>query len=338
MQRIKPVALNSRPQVFDERIAEIMNDAKIANTKLADAIQQLSSSKNADLFFYAGEIRREGYDRFSDALEAIGSQRKQNVGLFLNTYGGDPHAAYRIARALGHHYDQLTLYVFGPCKSAGTLMCIGFNNIVIGNRGELGPMDIQLANREEILEYNSGLDMIQAMSWLQKHAKDSFKDFLGDMRHKERLNTKFASETARQLTQGLFSGLYAHMDPVRLGYVQRTMLITEAYGLRLDERSKILQSKDALHTLVYDYPTHDFVIDRSEAKRVLFNRDQIQCPTNHENAIGRVLYELHSGNRREVELIHLNNDLLATPSAAPESPKSKASRQKRNQKRGNVSK
>lgn len=315
-----------------------MNDTTLDNTKLADAIGQLSSAKEADLFFYAGEIRREGYDKVSDALETMGSQRKRNAGLFLNTYGGDPHAAYRIARALGHYYDQLTLYVFGPCKSAGTLMSIGFNSIVIGNRGELGPMDIQLANREEILEYNSGLDMIQAMSWLQKHAKNAFKDFLGDMRHKERLNTKFASETARQLTQGLFSGLYAHMDPVRLGYVQRTMLITEAYGFRLNERSKILQSEDALHTLVYDYPTHDFVIDRSEAKKVLFNRDQIQCPTIHENAIGRVLYELHPGNRREIDFVYLNADLNQAKPAELDISRREERPRKKKQKRDSVSK
>lgn len=327
-----------RLQVFDGIITKIMNDVTLDNTKLADAIAQLSSTKDADLFFYAGEIRREGYDRVSDVLEAIGSQRKRNAGLFLNTYGGDPHAAYRIARALGHHYDQLTLYVFGPCKSAGTLLAIGFNCIVIGNRGELGPMDIQLANREEILEYNSALDMIQAMSWLQKHAKSAFKDFLGDMRHKERLNTKFASETARQLTQGLFSGLYAHMDPVRLGYVQRAMLITEAYGLRLHDRSKILQSADALHTLVYDYPTHDFVIDRSEAKRVLFNRDQIQCPTNHEEAIGRVLYELHPGNRREIEFAHLNMALKQENPVPPGVSHREKPSKKKNQKRDRVSK
>lgn len=316
-----------------------MTAPTLDNTKLSDAIAQLATEKDADLIFYAGEIRREGYDRVSDLLEALGSQRKRNAGLFLNTYGGDPHAAYRIARALGHHYDQLTLYIFGPCKSAGTLMAMGFNTIVIGNRGELGPMDIQLANREEILEYNSALDMIQAMSWLQKHAKTSFKDFLADMRHKERLNTKFASETARQLTQGLFSGLYAHMDPVRLGYVQRAMLITEAYGLRLNDRSNILKSRDALHTLVYDYPTHDFVIDRSEAKRVLFNQDQVICPTIHEDAIGRVLYELHPGTRRDIDLVHLNAALVSAPvsdTAASTTPEKTPKR--RNRKRDSVSK
>ncbi len=317
-----------------------MNGTTIDNTKLSDAIAQLSAEKDADLIFYAGEIRREGYDRVSDLLEALGGQRKRNAGLFLNTYGGDPHAAYRIARALGHHYDQLTLYIFGPCKSAGTLMAMGFNTIVIGNRGELGPMDIQLANREEILEYNSALDMIQAMSWLQKHAKTSFKDFLADMRHKERLNTKFASETARQLTQGLFAGLYAHMDPVRLGYVQRAMLITEAYGVRLNERSKVLQSREALHTLVYDYPTHDFVIDRSEAKRVLFNRDQVLCPTIHEDAIGRVLYELHPGSRRDIDLVHLNTTVAPepVPDAAESSKTTEKTQKRRNRKRDSVSK
>lgn len=316
-----------------------MNDTSITNTKLVDAVKAISSSLDADLFFYAGEIRREGYDLVSDTLEAMGSQRKRNAGLFLNTYGGDPHAAYRIARAMGHHYENLTLYVFGPCKSAGTLLAIGFNCIVIGNRGELGPMDIQLANREEILEYNSGLDMIQAMSWLQQHAKRAFKDFLDDMRRKERVNTKFASETARQLTQGLFSGLYSHLDPVRLGHVQRAMLITEAYGLRLHERSQILRSEDALHALVYEYPTHDFVIDRSEAQRILFRRDQVRCPTIHEDAIGRVLYEVHPGSRREIEFINVTNEMGQKEDTEQKSPRPKGQQEKkRNQKRNSVSK
>lgn len=288
--------------------------------KLWEAANQIVDTLDADLFFYAGEISRSGYDNVSELLNGIGSNRKKNCGLFLNTLGGDPHAAYRIARAFGHHYDQMTLYVFGPCKSAGTLLSIGFNNIVIGDSGELGPMDVQLANREEILEYNSGLDMIQAMTWLQRHAKDSFKDFLKDMRHKERLNTKFASDTARQLTQGLFSGLYAHMDPVRLGYVQRTMLITEAYGQRLNTRSNILGSDQSLHRLVYEYPTHDFVIDRSEARTALFRKDRVLSPNEHERVIGCVLYRMNPGFRG-VEVIHLNEALKPESSKKPAAEK-----------------
>lgn len=282
-----------------------MNAISPSDVKLIEAITRIKDALDADLFFYAGEICREGYERVCDGLDQLGPGKRANCGLFLNTYGGDPHAAYRMARALGHHYDRLTLYVHGPCKSAGTLMAIGFNEIVIGDRGELGPMDVQLANREEILEYNSGLDMIQAMDRLHKHAKDAFKDFMKDMRMKEHLSTKFASDTARQLTQGLFSGLYSQMDPVRLGHVQRTMLITEAYGSRLNARTGILRSEKSLRALVYDYPTHDFVIDRSEARKHLFADGYVRCPDLHEHMVAALLYELHSGARREVEFLHL---------------------------------
>ncbi|THF61422.1 SppA protein [Pseudothauera nasutitermitis] len=293
-----------------------MNTMAPHDVKLIEAITRITDTLDADLFFYAGEICREGYERVCDGLDQLGPDKRTNCGLFLNTYGGDPHAAYRLARALGHHYERLILYVHGPCKSAGTLMAIGFNEIVIGDRGELGPMDVQLANREEILEYNSGLDMIQAMDRLHKHAKDAFKDFMKDMRMKEHLSTKFASDTARQLTQGLFSGLYAQMDPVRLGHVQRTMLITEAYGNRLNARTGILRSEKSLRALVYDYPTHDFVIDRSEARNHLFAEGYVRCPDLHEHMVAALLYELHPGSRRDVEFLHLLHTVV-TPAALP---------------------
>lgn len=323
-------------------------DAMAPNdVKLIEAITRITDALDGDLFFYAGEICREGYDRVCNGLDELGSQKRKNCGLFLNTYGGDPHAAYRLARALGHHYEKLTLYVHGPCKSAGTLMAIGFNEIVIGDRGELGPMDVQLANREEILEYNSGLDMIQAMDRLHKHAKDAFKDFMKDMRIKEHLSTKFASDTARQLTQGLFSGLYAQMDPVRLGHVQRTMLITEAYGNRLNARTGVLRSEKSLRALVYDYPTHDFVIDRSEARNQLFGDGCVRCPDMHEDTVAALLYTLHPGTRREVEFLHLLHTMaeasepsasdvdMQAPSAEPEQDPKAAQNGKRNRPAGN---
>lgn len=292
--------------------------------KLVETTNKLIEARDSDFFLYAGEITIQGYDVVCDQLERLGGHKRTNAGLFLNTLGGDPHAAYRIARALGHHYKHLTLYVFGSCKSAGTLMALGFDELVIGDRGELGPMDVQLANRAEILEYNSGLDMIQAMDWLQRHAKDSFKDFLKDMRIKERLNTKFASDTARELTQGLFSGLYAKMDPVRLGHVRRTMLITEAYGMRLNKRSEILRSDGALHSLVYNYPTHDFVIDRAEARDAIFVKDQVRAPDPYEQFIGNLLLAMHPGVVRELEFLHLRqameDDSEANSSEAPSPP------------------
>lgn len=283
---------------------------------LAALADDIAKERGADLYVYAGDIRAEGYEMVCSALESADrSQRQPHAGLFLNTYGGNAHAAYRMARAFGHHYDELTLYVFGPCKSAGTLMALGFNKIVIGDRGELGPMDVQMASKDELYEYNSGLDMIQAMEFLQRHAKATFSSFLHDIRSNTGLATKSAGEMARQLAQGLFSGMYNQLDPVRLGHVQRPISIAQAYGRRLVARSKSLRDKEALDALVYDYPCHEFVIDRKEAKTSLFAENVVRCPTEKEDFLGNVLTQVFPAEQRNLEFHLLRSALEQEPSA-----------------------
>ncbi len=311
-----------------------MNEQELREKTLPNLVSNIIDSLDADLYLYAGDVLPQGYDQVCEVFHTARTHRK-NAALFLNTYGGDAHAAYRIARAFGHHYEKLTLYIFGDCKSAGTLLSLGFNQIVIGDRGELGPMDVQMASKEELFEYNSGLDMIQAMDFLQRHAKDAFHGFLKDIRINTRLGTKSAGEMARQLTQGLFSGMYSQLDPVRLGHVQRTMRITHAYGSRLINRSNALKSEKALEQLVYRYPSHDFVIDRREAREALYAQDVVRCPSDQENVLGMLLYAMSPADvGRAIEFIPLHEAFKKeNSSGGDEKPK-----EKRNQKRDNVSK
>jgi len=294
-----------------------MDALDFKKTKVNDLAEQIANKLDASLYLYAGEIGPHGYESVCRELESNGKTRRPNAALFLNTYGGDAHTAYRIARAFGHHHKRLTLYVFGDCKSAGTLLALGFDELVIGDRGELGPMDVQMASKEELYEYNSGLDMIQAMDFLQRHAKDAFHAFLRDIRLNTRLGTRSAGEMARQLTQGLFSGMYSQLDPVRLGHVQRTMRITHAYGKRLIERSSALRSPDALEDLVYRYPSHGFVIDRKEAKCRLFAENVVRAPDQGENFLGDLLYTFYPAEPSKPEFLSIERLLADLP--APES-------------------
>jgi ClpP class serine protease len=41
--------------------------------------------------------------------------------------------------------------VSGYCKSAGTLIALGANELAFGEHGELGPLDVQIAKRDEVL-------------------------------------------------------------------------------------------------------------------------------------------------------------------------------------------
>lgn len=80
-----------------------------------------------------------------------GRQGRRNLLFMLVTTGGDADAAYRLATTLQNHYETITCYVTGYCKSAGTLVAIGAHSLVMSDCGELGPVDVQLYKEDEIL-------------------------------------------------------------------------------------------------------------------------------------------------------------------------------------------
>lgn len=221
-----------------------------------------------DVLLYSGDISRKGYELLSNLLEEKSNKnnKSKNVCLTLSTLGGDPNAAYRMARALNHHYPKnVAVLVPGECKSAGTLLCIGAGTLIIGNRGELGPLDIQLSKPDEMFENMSGLDIIQAISALKSEALRSFRDHLVNIRSQTRLRTKFAAEIASKLTEAVINPIASKIDPMTLGEHNRAIEIALEYGSRLDDQVGRSLRPGALNKLVAGYPAHSFVIDRKEA-------------------------------------------------------------------------
>ncbi len=76
--------------------------------------------------------------------------------LMLSTFGGDPDAAYRIARCLRRRYTRVSAMISGFCKSAGTLLLLGADDLVFTEHGELGPLDVQYWKQDELEEMGSG--------------------------------------------------------------------------------------------------------------------------------------------------------------------------------------
>lgn len=233
-----------------------------------EAIRKLQDSyPDRDIIFFSKSITRELHSALSDVIER--NKRHRRCVLFITTFGGDPHAGYRMARCLRHHYEDVRLVVPGFCKSAGTLIAICANELAIGDHGELGPLDIQVNKPNEVAERSSGLDVIEALEMTRIHAQNVFREGLVELRGKFRISTRLAAEFSAALASGMAAPLYAQIDPNRLGEMQRLMRIAHEYGQRLEEYAKSLKPK-ALNRLVADYPSHSFVIDRKEAKE-LFN-------------------------------------------------------------------
>ncbi|EFE22803.1 hypothetical protein EDWATA_02175 [Edwardsiella tarda ATCC 23685] len=245
--------------------------------------------ENHDVYIYAGDIHRDGYQDLTNAIKKRKTAHglRKDVIFCAATYGGDPNAGYRIGRALQHNYDKITLLVVGPCKSAGTLIAIAADRLVIGDMGELGPLDIQLKKNDEIGEMSSGLAIMTALDALKDRSISAFNSYLVKIRYENQISTKISADIATRLTEALVSPMAAQIDPIKLGEHQRAMSIAITYGQRLTARSNSLK-EGALVKLIASYPSHGFVIDRKEAKELF---KCVESPSGFTEA----LYELFCG-------------------------------------------
>ena len=228
-----------------------------------------TSNYSGDVYLYHGDIEREGYHDLSQAYEDNKS-RKEKVCVVLITCGGNPDAAYRMARATNHYYKVVEILIPDICKSAGTLFCVGAHKLIFGDRGELGPLDIQLSKPDEMFENMSGLDIVQALSALEAQTLRAFRRYLIDIRRGSRIRTSLAADIAVKLADSFISPMASKIDPITLGEHQRAMQIAWDYGTRLSEMVDSLK-RGALEKLLSGYPSHGFVIDRKEASTLFRN-------------------------------------------------------------------
>lgn len=268
-----------------------------------------------DVILYIGDISREGYEQITHVCQT--QRLSEKAYLILVTSGGDPHAGFRIARCLRHHYGDFKLLVPDICKSAGTLIAMGAGELIIADRGELGPLDIQMSKQDELMERSSGLDIQQGLELLRKQTYAAFEEFMLSTQTRTRVSTKMAAEISAKLAGTAFQSIYAQIDPVRLGEISRANAIGFEYGRRLNEDSGNLKP-GALAGLITRYPAHSFVIDRKEACN-LFER--VRAPDERESALIGMLYNIVR-NLPECFVINWNSQDIevAENDANPEDP------------------
>ncbi len=264
----------------------------MAEDELFRLVTNVSNHYEADIYLYSGPMDRS-YDDFF--IKTVNNNRKhKNSLLFLTTYGGSADAAYKIARTLQYSYDKFTIFLNSDCKSAGTLLTLGADEIIMSEFAEIGPLDVQLYKPDELGERSSGLDWIESLNSLRNQSLKLFEEHFLDLRFKSgyQLSTKLSSDIAAKLTIGLLTPIYSQIDPVQLGDIERSISIAYAYGVRLQGKSKNLKD-DSLFKLVSSYPSHGFIIDFYEAKELFHN---IRLPTYEESQLAQLLQPIAHEN------------------------------------------
>ena len=239
------------------------------NDRAISAANKIAEMLDAEVIAYSGAIDRRGFAKFVDAIQITDSQpSRKNTILYLTTYGGDPRYAYKIARLLQETSDKFYLCVPSFCKSAGTLIALGANEIFMGVVSELGPLDVQLAQRDEIGKRRSGMVVRTALEGLAQETYKVFENVMLELiKNRDQISFDVASRRAARMAVGVMTPVYEQIDPEVLGNDLRDLTIARAYGDRLARHGKNAKL-DAVRRLIEDYPEHGFIIDRNEASEL----------------------------------------------------------------------
>jgi hypothetical protein len=120
--------------------------------KRAEIISRIEKRRESRLIAYFTGDRENVSTRvapdvlrvFYRHLEAIGPTSR--LDLFLYTRGGDVLTPWRLVNLLREYANRLAVLVPFRAYSAGTLLCLGADEVVMGRMGELGPIDPSVAN------------------------------------------------------------------------------------------------------------------------------------------------------------------------------------------------
>lgn len=180
---------------------------------------------------------------------------------------------------------RLSVVIPDLAKSAGTLLALGADEIFMSASADLGPLDIQIAHPDREDEVISGLDVAGSLSYLSRFALELI---LGggaaviDATSLPRLEVvKAMSGFAARFLQPCIAKLDPHLTRRAVFQLQ----VAERYAASmLSERNvpramefRPENAKKMIKTLVAEYPVHEFVISRTEAKALglpIYNAEQ----------------------------------------------------------------
>ena len=134
-----------------------------------DLIRKIQKQSEFRLICYVSGplcgIEHDDAMRFRDLLHKV--DNNENIELLLHTVGGDIDATEKLILMVREKVGEASFRIVVPhlAKSAGTLMVLGADTVVMSDTSELGPIDPQVL----IPDSNAGMLRVPAQSYLDAY-------------------------------------------------------------------------------------------------------------------------------------------------------------------------
>lgn len=237
------------------------------------------------------QIGEDVIDYFIEHLDKIGVTKR--ISLYLYTRGGDTAAAWNIVNLLRMFCDELQVIVPHKAHSAGTIISLGANEIVMTKQATLSPIDpsINTAMNPQIPEGKGTFPVsVEAVKGYLEFAQNE-------------LHIDYPQALAE-----IYSKLTDYVHPLVLGQTYRSRAQIQRLASKL-LRNQVTEAeiKNITDFLCSDSGSHDYTINRREAENDL--KLKIRKPTDKQYGVIKAIYEdvraeLQLGNSFNIERIN----------------------------------
>jgi hypothetical protein len=217
------------------------------------------------------EIRRR---HVIDVRQGLGDTRGGALDVVLSGPGGDLEGAYLVARELRRRFEQVSVYVPFIAKSAATLIALAADELILGDLGELGPLDAQ-NNEKQHADFPvtvSGLRPFKALEQLDLGVLNFYDAVVSRVVDKGGMRLFDACGKAAELSSDVYKAMYSQIDPQRLAECARELEVGSEYSERILRRYRPevfeRNGRKIIHRLVHAYPSHGFVLDVEELQEL----------------------------------------------------------------------
>jgi hypothetical protein len=247
-------------------------------------LQQLAEARNSQVILYVTSDRRGLETRiasdilsfFINHLDTIGDVSK--ISLVLYTRGGDTLAAWSLVNLIRNFCKDFEVIVPFHCHSAGTLICLGADRIVMTKQATLGPIDPSVNSmlNPQVVINNQQIQVPVNVEFINGYIEMAKNDL------------KIKNDSA---LADILNNLSNQVHPLSLGQVHRTKAQIQMLARKLLKYQKISYKKqnEIVNFLCKESGSHDYTIYRREAQDELGLK--IEKPTDPLYSIIKDIYD-----------------------------------------------
>jgi hypothetical protein len=205
------------------------------------------------------QINNDAVDLMGDQLDAVFPAKK--ISLILHTLGGNTMAAWNLVNLIRMFCDELEIIVPARARSAGTLMCLGADSVMMTKQATLGPIDPSL---------NGPLNPMIPGAGPEARAPVSVEAVRGYI---EMAKQDFGVKTGGQDMANVLVDLSQKVHPLVLGSIfrSRSQIQSLASELLKSQVKEANKTKKIIAFLCSESGSHDYTINRREARQLGLN-------------------------------------------------------------------